>query len=131
MLVVKMSVGDCINLIRVNREVNGLLDIQDFISQGENQAMVVNESGTDSYAIPATDQPSVLTFGFFHSKNPHKRDPLLLPECGDVSSDLRIVSVCYLQLDIISSQLTFLFHRPGVKIVYKVYVTMKHFGYYL
>jgi hypothetical protein len=130
MLVVKMSVGECINLIRVNREVNGLLDIENFISQGENQAMVVSESGMDSYAIPATDQPSVLTFEFFHSKNPHKRDPLLLPECGDVSSDLRIVSVCYLQLDI-SSQLTFLFHRPGVRIPYKVYGTIKRFGYYL
>lgn len=82
----------------MNRIVNGLLDIQDLISQcdSKDQAMVVNESGMDSYAIPATDKPSILTFEFFHSKNTLERDPLMLPERGDLSSDLRIVSVCSL-----------------------------------
>lgn len=128
-----MSIGECINLIRVNHIVNGLLDIQDFISNwdSKDRAMVVNESGMDSYAVPATDQPSALTFEFFHSRNPRKRDPLMLPEHGNLSSSLRVMSVCSL-LSLaplnIRSRPTFLPHRWNVKIPCKVYRIIKHFG---
>jgi hypothetical protein len=126
-----MSVGDCINLIQVNRVVNGLLDTQEFIRKWtwQNQAMLVNESGgLDSYAIPPTGQPSVMTFEFFHSKDRRKRDPLKLPQRGELSTDLRIISVCSFRSDT-RSQLTFVSYRLDVRIPCKVYVTIKLFGY--
>lgn len=126
-----MSVGECINLIRVNRMVNGLLDIQDFISQlvSKDQAMVVNESGMDSYAMPAIDQPTLLTFEFFHSRITHKHDPLMLPEDGDFSSDLRVISVrSFFCLPEIRPQVTYLPHRLDVKILCKICAITRLFG---
>jgi hypothetical protein len=79
----------------LNHFVNGLLNTLDFISRwdSKDQAMTVIESGMNSYALPATDQPTVLIFEFFHSKNKRRREPLTLPERGDLNSNLRIASV--------------------------------------
>lgn len=87
-----ISVMDGMNLIRVNHIINGVLSTQQFISRwdSEDQAMTVNESGMSSCAIAATDQPSVLIFEFFHSKNKLKRDPLMLSEHGLLSTNLRV-----------------------------------------
>jgi hypothetical protein len=68
-----------------------------FVSPWESsdQAMVIKDKNMCSYDIPAIDQPSAVVFEFFHSKNRHRRDPVLLPVKRDLSTDLRIASVCY------------------------------------
>jgi len=108
----------------MNHVANGLLNTQDFISQwdSKDQAMtVVIESGMNSCAIPATDQPSILIFEFFHSKNKRRRDPLKLPQRGDLSSSLRIASVGLILVPAnFCDRLTFLAYRWSVKIPRRV-----------
>ena len=71
-----------------------------FVSTWESsdQPMVIRDKNVCSYDIPAIDQPSAVVFEFFHSKNKYRRDPILLPAKKDLSTDLRISSVCYIYI---------------------------------
>lgn len=85
-----VSVGKCLNLIRINREVQGILEVQSLISSWEsvNQAMVLDGSGANSCAMQAVDEATVVVLEFFHSKNTRRRDPLGLPGKRDISTNL-------------------------------------------
>lgn len=91
----KISVGQCLNLVRVRHEVQGTLESADFISSWESvdQPMAVDGSGANSYAMQAIDEATVVVLEFFHSRNTRRRDPLGLSGKGDVSDNLRISSV--------------------------------------
>ena len=68
-----------------------------FVSPWESvdQPMVVDSDGdTNTYAIQAVDEATVVVLEFFNSRNILRRDPFSLPGKGDVSRDLRISSVC-------------------------------------
>ena len=77
--------------------VDKVVEKHAFVSPWESsdQAMVIKDKNMCSYDIPAIDQPSAVVFEFFHSKNRRRRDPILLPVKKDLSTDLRIASVCY------------------------------------
>ncbi|KAH8834497.1 hypothetical protein DL96DRAFT_1580767 [Flagelloscypha sp. PMI_526] len=89
-----ISFGECLNLIRINRVVNRVMEKQSFISGWDTteQPMVIHENGMNAYAAPAHAEPSVFVFEFFHSKNKRTRDPLSLAERGDHSLNLRITT---------------------------------------
>jgi len=92
------------SLIRVHHSVNGLLTTREFVTQGHGQqypggglgTMIVHETGMNSHAILAEDSHAVMTFEFFNSSDPTALDPVHLPEHGNQSSDVRVVSVCTL-----------------------------------
>ena len=92
----KVSFGQCLNLVRIQRKVQGVLELADLISPWEsiNQAMVVTGGEANSYAIQAVDEPTVVLLDFFHSRNTRRRDPLGLPGKGDTSDNLRVSTVC-------------------------------------
>lgn len=56
--------------------------------------MTLSSSGMDSYAIQAIDEPAVVVLKFFHSKDIDQHDPRRLPSQQDLSTNLRINSVC-------------------------------------
>lgn len=88
-----VSFGQCLNLVRIQQKVQGILETGDFLSPWESvdQPMAIN--GSDSYAIQAVDYATVVVLEFFHSRNTRRRNPLGLPGKGDVSDNLRISSV--------------------------------------
>jgi len=89
-----LSFGQCLNLVRVHRNVKGVLESQEFISpwQSIDQPMVLDSNGANSCAMQALDEATVLVFEFFHSRNQRRRDPLSLPGKGDMSTSLRVSS---------------------------------------
>lgn len=89
-----VSVGKCLNLVRIHREVQGILEVQSFISSWDsvNEAMVLDTSGANSCVMQAVDEATVVVLELFHTKNTHRRNPLSLPAKQDVSSNLWITS---------------------------------------
>jgi len=94
MTISAISVGECINLVRVTRMVRGVLEIQELVSSWDsiNQAMAVRDSGTMSLAIQAVENPVVVVVECFHSGDKRKDDPVLLPARNDLNSKLRVVT---------------------------------------
>jgi hypothetical protein len=95
--------------------VGGALESQDFISTWNtiDKAMVIDTNGTNSLAMPATDEPSVLVFEFFHSRNTRRRDAFALPGKGKISTNFRITSVFFFPIPLsfsISGRLKHGFH---------------------
>ncbi|EDR12193.1 uncharacterized protein LACBIDRAFT_323284 [Laccaria bicolor S238N-H82] len=90
-----VSVGKCLNLVRIHREVQGILEVQSFISSWDsvNEAMVLDTSGANSCVMQAVDEATVVVLELFHTKNTHRRNPLSLPAKQDVSSNLWITSI--------------------------------------
>jgi hypothetical protein len=72
------------------------VETEDFISTWDSidEAMILSDSGMNSYAIPAIDEPAVVVLKFFHSKDISQHDPRRLPGQKDLSTNLRINSVC-------------------------------------
>jgi hypothetical protein len=91
----QVSCGNCINLIRVRRVVNGALEKQDFISGWDavDKAMTIDGSDYDFLALPSTKDAYVLVVEAFHSKNRVRKDPRKLHGFKDLSTNLCIVTV--------------------------------------
>jgi hypothetical protein len=91
----QVSFGECLNLIRINRIVNGVMEKQAFTGcwDSTEHPMLIHGTGMNAYAVPVNAEPSVFIFEFFHSKNKRRRDPFLLPEREDRSLNLRITTV--------------------------------------
>jgi hypothetical protein len=90
------SVGPCINFIRISRDVEGLTESHDLVSKWDSadKAMMLDGNDAHSYAIPSADEPTVVMLEFFCSRNRRRNDALQLPHRGDLSSNIRITSVC-------------------------------------
>jgi len=90
-----LSFGQCLNLVRIHRNVKGVLESQEFVSPWESidQPMVLDSNGANSCAMQAVDEATVIVLELFHSRKTRRRDPLDLPGKGDVSTHLRISSV--------------------------------------
>lgn len=65
-----VSVGKCLNLVRIHREVQGILEVQSFISSWDsvNEAMVLDTSGANSCVMQAVDEATVVVLELFHTK---------------------------------------------------------------
>ena len=96
----QVTAGSCMNLIRINRIVQGALESQDFVSTwgAEDRAMALNGRDTKSYSLPAADEAIVILLEFFHSRNTQRKDPLGLPGRKNLSENLRITTVRYISL---------------------------------
>ncbi|KAF8806823.1 hypothetical protein BYT27DRAFT_7256829 [Phlegmacium glaucopus] len=91
----QVSYGDWVNLIRVRRVVDGVLEMQDFISARDSidKAMTLDGSNSDSLALLSAEDAYVLIIEVFHSKNVERRDPQKLPISKDLSTDLCVITV--------------------------------------
>lgn len=55
--------------------------------------MTLDGTDSDAVALPCAENPYVLVFDLFHSKNPARKDPRKLPAFKDISTSLRIFAV--------------------------------------
>lgn len=128
----KVSVGQCLNLVRVQHQVQGILESSEFIGPRElvDQPMLVDGSGANSYTIQTVDEATVLVLEFFHSRNIHRRDPLDLPGEGDVSRNLQVSSVCLFSLcwQLLLSKPIALVSRCRGQTTRKTFLTTKRSG---
>ncbi|EDR12180.1 uncharacterized protein LACBIDRAFT_311285 [Laccaria bicolor S238N-H82] len=90
----KVSCGNCINLVRVRRLVNGALEKEDLISGWDtiDEAMTVAGSDSDALALPSAKDVYVLVIEAFSSSNRARKDPRKLPGSKHSSANLRIVT---------------------------------------
>jgi len=94
--------GHCMNLIRIQRKVRGVLETQDLVSPWETTGVMTVESSSsaNSHALHAvSDTSTVLVLEFFHAKNARAADdPLRLAGKAGFSSTLQVSTVCHFNL---------------------------------
>ena len=91
----KVSCGNCVNLVRVRRLVNGALEKEDLVSGWDSidEAMTVDGSDADSLALPSKEDSYVLVIEAFSSSNRARKDPRKLPKSKHTSTNLRVITV--------------------------------------
>ncbi|KAI6009825.1 hypothetical protein PISMIDRAFT_112884 [Pisolithus microcarpus 441] len=92
--ITSISCGNCVNLVRIRRLVNGALEKQDFVSgwDASNEAMMVDGSDSSSLAFPSTEDAYVFVVETYHSTNRARKDPRELPGLKESSTSLRVVT---------------------------------------
>ena len=77
--------------------MNGALEKHDLVSFWDtiDKAMVADGSESDALALPGTEDSYVLVVETFHSKNRARKDPRKLPGFKDLSTNLRVITVCF------------------------------------
>ncbi|KAI6160606.1 hypothetical protein EDD17DRAFT_1600181 [Pisolithus thermaeus] len=92
--ITSISCGNCVNLIRIRRLVNGALEKQDFVSgwDARDEAMMVDGSDSRSLAFPSAEDAYVFVVETYHSTNRARKDPRRLPGLKDLSTSLRVVT---------------------------------------
>ncbi|KAI6107724.1 hypothetical protein EDD16DRAFT_1831494 [Pisolithus croceorrhizus] len=93
--ITSISCGNCINLVRIRRLVNGALEKQDFVSgwDARDEAMMVDGSDSSSLAFPSAEDAYVFVVETYHSTNRARRDPRKLPGLKELSTSLRVVTM--------------------------------------
>ena len=56
---------------------------------------MADRSESDALALPSTEDSYVLVVETFHSKNRARKDPRKLPGFKDLSTNLRVITVCF------------------------------------
>ena len=72
------------------------MEKEDLISGWDtiDKAMTVDGSDSDSLALPSAEDAYVLVIEAFNSSNRARKDPRKLPGFKDLSTNLRVITVC-------------------------------------
>lgn len=124
----QVSCGNCVNLVRIRRVVNGALEKHDLVSFWDtiDKTMVADGSESDALALPCTEDSYVLVVETFHSKNRARKDPRKLPGFKDLSTNLRVITVFFFFPSYITVSWVYMVPRRLGQTTWKVFLTSRH-----